>query len=560
MKFEKLVDMFSEAKGVQGGNAIFNAKNAAGPKGLSNQSAGFSDNNELLTPKKKWEFKGKTGGGVTDAEGNKLTIKKDMDVQSRAWKELHTAFSLLANDETFASQVKKVGNEFDKQRDGYRTMMGVENKKGKMVNVKYDEESKINSLPATLDKQRSKRTGLEASIADNTKIINNFRMSPSKKFALERRISALEDSEKMIKRELDKGDGLHSRRRTSLNAEYDKNKRRLEILTNKYSHTQNSQSAIDTLYRMNAENEGKIIDLDKKIEKNEEELAILTDRTTKIQANNEEINDKYLNQLKKEIFHSAGRIHDSLKGELDGDRVALSSEDLNWEEPAEDIEAKLKMLEDLSSNDVSVNPIIRYLDVYGRFYYGTDDDEMGDNRVKDLDEREFDPQTNITKMRDYNALPLVRLLTLYSNMKLSKMSLKVTPDMVKHEATFEEFNEFIKQFPSTKDTDIIAQQSRIWNDPETKNTLINFVNSMGIENKKTQYDTINRRFKMSRSGANPFTQLLGQIKTDMTRFGNLNTLNRVKVESFDDYTSRIMESMDYDEDSFKIDMIEILTK
>ena len=217
------------------------------------------------------------------------------------------------------------------------------------------------------------------------------------------------------------------------------------------------------------------------------------------------------------------------------------------------------MLEDLTSTDPNVNPILGYMAAYERFYNGIGD-EVGDNRVKDLDEREFNPQTNITKLRDYNALPIVRLLSIYSNLKLNKMSLKVTPDMVKHDTSYANFNDYIKQFPSSKDTLVINNQRKLWNDPEIKDMLRSFVVGMGIEDKNTQYNVINRPFKVTRSGLNSFGQLKSSIDSDMKRFGHLKSLSDLKTESFDDYTERMLKSLKYDEDSFKIDMIEILTK
>mgnify|MGYP003668367079 CR=1 FL=1 len=558
MKFEKLVNMFAEAKGVQGGNAIFNAKNAAGPKGLSNQSAGFSDNNELLKPKKKWEFKSKSGGDVTDEDGNKLNIKKDMDVQSRAWKVLNNAFSLLANDPSLASHIKTIADEFDRQRDGYQTMMGGEDKKGKKIKVKYDEESKINSLPATIDKQKSKRTGYETIISNNSTTIRNSKMLPSQKLALEMEISSLESELTQIEKQLERKD-IHWKSENNLKLKLKKIANRLPALETKYAPTKYPQSAIDALYRANGEADEAIEALDKKIEKNETELATLTDRTTKIQSNNEGLNEVYLDRVKTEINTSASRLHAALSGEI-GERQTLISDDIDWEEPPEEIEAKLKMLEDLTSTDPAINPILGYVAAYERFYNGTNEDDMGDNRVKDLDEREFNPQTNITKMRDYNALPLVRLLTIYSNSKLSKMSLKVTPDMVRHDTSYSNFNGYIEQFPSSKDTDIINQQRRMWDDPEIKDMLRSFVDGMGIEDKKTQYNVINGSFKVARSGLNSFGQLKSSIDSDMKRFGHLKAFSDLKSESFDDYTERMLKSLEYDEDSFKIDMIEILTK
>ena len=469
--------------------------------------------------------------------------------QAKAWRTLFNAFSLLSNDKNFQDEVKTISDNFDRRRDSYKNILGVDDEEGNRVGYqKYDEESRVNTLPATLDKQKSRRTGYEAEISKRRTIINYSKMGPSAKFDLERSIKSMQGERQAILDELNK-DKISNIRKTKLEGELQDINNHVDKLETRLQYA--NIGSTESLKSDIVDYQDKIKELDKKIEKNEEELRILTDRTTKIQSNNEENNDKAIDELKDQVNLSAKKIKNAIMEDVKDLQLMNDVSDINWDDVPKDFSTKIKMLESLESTDPKVNPIFGYLDSFNNWYYETLDDNTK-GRVKELDSREFNPQLNITKIRDYMSLPFVRAMSMYASSSIPKMSLKPDVNLVRHEETFNNFISYIDQFPSTKDPVAVAAARKSWNDPETKDMLRSFVAGMGIENKDTQYAAINRLFNISRSGANSFLQLKSSIISDMKRF-------YPKTESFDNICNKIITEKVWCEDDFKIDTMEVLS-
>jgi hypothetical protein len=142
-------------------------------------------------------------------------------------------------------------------------------------------------------------------------------------------------------------------------------------------------------------------------------------------------------------------------------------------------------------------------------------------------------------------------MNIYSSAAIPKMSLKPDPNLKKHDNTYANFIQYIQQFPNSKDPTVIEYNRKAWVDPETKEMLRSFVAGMAIENKDTQYGMINRPWMISRTGCNSFCMLQSSIDTDMKRF-------KPKEESFDKMFEKIILEKNWDEDDFKLDVMEIL--
>lgn len=541
MKFDKLVKIIKESLSSpknKGGARVYAAQQASGPGSYSSSPVGKTDALEVAKPLSKWEFN-------PTIDMDKGGIKK----QAKAWRTLFNAFSLLSNDKNFQDSVKTIADTFDKRRDSYKNILGVNDDEGNRIGYeKYDEESRVNTLPATLDKQKSRRTGYEAEIAKRRTIINYSKMGPSAKFDLERNIKSMQGEIKAILDELNKDKVSHVRKvkleqeLQDINNTVDKLETRLQ-----YANIASTESLKSDI----VDYQDKIKALDKKIEKNEEELKTLTDRTTKIQVNNEENNDLAIDELKDQINLSAKKIKNSIIDNVKDLQLMNDVTDIDWSDIPKDFSTKIKMLESLESRDPKINPIFGYLDSFNNWYYETlDDNTVG--RVKDLDSREFNPQLNITKIRDYMSLPFVRTMSIYSSASIPKMSLKPDVNIARHEEVFNNFISYIDQYPSTKNPVDITFARKAWEDPETKEMLRGFISGMGVENKDTQYNIVNRPFGITRSGANSFLQLKSSIVADMKRF-------YPKTESFDDTFSKILKEKRYCDDDLKIDTMEIIS-
>jgi len=541
MKFDKLVKIIKESLSSpknKGGTRVYAAQQSAGPSGYSSSPVGKTDALELAKPLDKWEFN-------PNEDMDKGGVKK----QAKAWRILFNAFSLLSNDKNFQDEVKTISDNFDKRRDSYKNILGIDDEEGNRVGYqKYDEESRVNTLPATLDKQKSRRTGYEAEISKRRTIINYSKMGPSAKFDLERSIKSMQGERQAILDELNK-DKISNIRKTKLEGELQGINNHIDKLETRLQYA--NIGSTESLKSDIVDYQDKIKELDKKIEKNEEELMILTDRTTKIQSNNEENNDKAIDELKDQVNISAKKIKNSIMEDIKDLQLMNDVSDINWDDVPKDFSTKIKMLESLESTDPKVNPIFGYLDSFNNWYYETLDDNTK-GRVKDLDSREFNPQLNITKIRDYMSLPFVRAMSMYASSAIPKMSLKPDVNLVRHEETFNNFISYIDQFPSSKNPVDVEASRKAWNDPETKDMLRSFIAGMGIENKDTQYSLVNRPFNISRSGANNFLQLKSSITSDMKRF-------YPKTESFDNIYNKIITEKMWCEDDFKIDTMELLS-
>ena len=557
MKFDKLFKIITEAKGTKPGERFFNAResdptrtiSAGGRKSvspISSSPVGKADNMEVRQPLSRWEFN-------PTEDMDKGGVRK----QAKAWRTLYNSFSLLSNDKNFQEEVKAIAKNFDKRRDSYKNIIGVKDEEGKTVGyTAYDEESRVNTLPATIDKQIGKRTGYEEKISKNRTLINYTKMGPSAKFELKKTIESLRSDIKTTEDELNSSD-ISYKRKGKLESELKMFVKMLNTLENKLQAA--NVSSTESLKAEIVDCQEKIKELDKKIEKNQEELKTLTDRTTKIQSNNEEINDSAIQAFKDQVNISAKRIKNEIaesikelqmaedEGVEDVDNVM----EIDWNNIPKTFKSKVAMLDSLESTDPSINPIFGYIDSFNNWYYEISEDGTR-SRVKDLDSREFNPQLNITKIRDYNSLPFVRLMNIYSSAAIPKMSLKPDPNLKKHDNTYANFIQYIQQFPNSKDPTVIEYNRKAWVDPETKEMLRSFVAGMAIENKDTQYGMINRSWMVSRTGCNSFCMLQSSIDTDMKRF-------KPKEESFDKVYSHIISEKVWDEDDFKINTMELLS-
>ena len=562
MKFEKLYNLVLEAgfrpsapKNMGGSrvNKVVNSDpsqmvNAGGGKmvgPIGASSVGRNDNPETVVPISRWEFN-------PNVDMDRGGVKK----QAKAWRTLFNAFSLLSNDKNFQDEVKSISKRFDKNRDSYKNVIGVSDEEGNKKFVNYDEESRINTLPATIDKQLGKRTELESELRKYNMIRNYTKMSPGEVIKLKREIASLQGQVKVLDGEL--SDPTMPRIRK------DKLTNQLMKLNQKLGHSEDKLNWVQNKKTITVDSDilelqDKIAALDKKIEKNQEELTTLTDRTTKIQSNNEENNGIAIEEFKKQVNVSAAKIKADLAEQIkelqmtedEGIEDVDDVMEVDWNNVPSNFKTKVEMLDSLESTDPAVNPIFGYIDSFNNWYYETSDE--GDRiRVKDLDSREFNPQLNITKIRDYMSLPFVRLMSIYSSASIPKMSLKKEKDLRKHENIYSNFKEYIGQFPNSSDPVTNEHNRKSWVDPEIKEMLRSFIAGMAIENKNLEYNMINQPWAISRTGSNSFQQLKSTVDSDMKRF-------YPKQESFDKLFDKIIKEKVWNDDDFKLDTMEILS-
>lgn len=536
MKFSKLFKIITEAKNEQPGNRYHSVQNREGPAGMVSGPIGKSNNFELRKPLNRWEFNPlldndkKTSSGIQES--------------SRIWKNMTNSFGLLANDKTFQIQVDEIAKEFDRKRDAYRQTLGID-EEGKMK--KYDEESKSNSLPKTIQAQESRLEGYKSEIRQRQIMINHSKMSPGEKLKLERAIASLEAEIKVMEKQFEAE--KTGRRGKELAAEIVKKSVQLDKWKEVFEHTGLEKHVLDSLKGDIFDYDKKMADLTKKLDKNKEEYEELLTRTQNIEANNQENNDKALEQFKLLINSSARKLAMRLRNEAKTKNRLDPSQEINWDDIPKDEATKIGMLDALASSNPTINPILGYIDRFAQVYYG-DEGEDGENiHVKELDEREFNPQLNITKVRDYNNLPFVKLLKIYSAIRKGVKSPLISLDSVnipQHNAAYSQLRDQLTTISNNREE---------WDNTMFKNSIILGIKDLEIPEKSKDdlIEFLNKPWTSNKRGFDSPLQLLSRIDS------YCKDIKAIQKESFDSYTNKILEYASFDEDDFKIDMIEILS-
>jgi len=536
MKFSKLVKIITEAKNEQPGQRFKSVQDREGPASYVSGPIGKSDNFELRKNLNRWEFNPASDTDKKSASG--------ISESSKAWRNMTNAFGLLANDTTFQAQVDEIANTFDKNREAYRHTQGVDDE-GKVK--KYDEESKSNSLPKTIQAQESRLEGYNSEVRKRQIMINHSKMPPGERLKLERSIASLEAELAVMDKQF-KSDPK-SRRSKDLQAEIIKKSIRLEKWKEIFEHTTLEKHVLDSLKGDIFDYDKKMEELTKKLEKNKEEYAELTERTQNIEANNQENNNKALEEFKLLINSSASELGMKLRNQAKTNNRITSLQELNWDNIPKDESTKIAMADALASPDSNINPVFGYIDRFAQVYYN--EEEGGEkSHVKELDEREFNPQLNITKIRDYNNLPFVRLLKIYSAIRKGAKS-SVIPltsvDIPRHNAAYQKLNTTLNN---------IKDSPEEWEDPVVKQSLSILIKDLEISEKEKDdlYAHLNDAYTKNKRGFSTPSQFLSRIDS------YCKDIKAIQKESFDSYTNRILRSSIFDEDDFKIDMIELLSK
>ena len=520
MKFEKLVQIVSEAKDEKPGARYFAAKNREGPAGFVSGPVGKSDNFELRQDLDRWEY---------DPMQN--TGKSGFATESKLWKSMLTSFRLLFNDPFFDKQVQKITKRFNDSRDSYKNIRGV-GENGEVE--KYDEENQLEKLERNQSKYRSDLTGLRDDLDKKNKIINRTKLPPSEKNKMETEIAMMEAkvgklNEQMKRESTDK-------RRQAFKQQIDDLVNLLDKKRTRYDQATMKPVDIEKLKANIYDIEEKIAKWDDKLEKTTEELEALYERINQINETNEKANEVaksgFLDLIK---FTAAGLVkeYESKVGQS-----LKSLNQLDWDNLPSNLDDAIQRLKALESDDKTVNPILGYLARFERDYEGKDF----------VAGRELDKNVNITSIRDFNKLPFMVLSRIYSSLRSSDRS-PIALDKLnttQTDATQGELSTLLaKLSPDT------PESKSEWENPNTKTYIKGLIDQLAIApfSKTQMKKRVDRPWMIDRGKTPPaFLKL------------NIEDETKVKRESFDDYFENILKEMAYDEDDFKIDMMEILEK
>lgn len=272
---------------------------------------------------------------------------------------------------------------------------------------------------------------------------------------------------------------------------------------------------LDDLERFKQEKDNYIQELDEV--QNQIEMLI---------SDNEDLNSEYLEQIIVSIRNTAKRLLKILSEySYQNEYENLSYQDLLLAN-SKSLNTQIQILKLLDSDNPSENPLIIFLDMLADEYDQAKDRYM---QVKQSD-------TFITAVEQlYKNLPLFTMAHVFyhPSSKLSTIKLATKNTSKDNDGILDRLKNVKseKQFQDLK--------------PE----LIGFVNRLGLPDFKVKniMEIINGKFLNRSNSDNSATKIMKDLgKT-------------VQTEAFDDYVNSILQENTYDEDDFKINVMEVLT-
>lgn len=521
MKFEKLVQIVSEAKGEQPGARYFATKNREGPAGVVSGPIGKSDNFELQKNLDRWEY---------DPTQNKG--KSGMSSETKIWKSMLTSFRLLFNNQFFDKKVQIIAKEFNSSRDSYKNIRGVGDN-GEVE--KYDEENQLEKLERNQTKYRSDLTGMRDDLDKKNKIINRTKLPPSEKNKMETDIAMLEAkvaklNEQMKREKTDK-------RRASFMQQIDELVTILDKKRTRYDQAMLKAVDVEKLKANIFDIEEKMSKWEDKLVKTTEELDNLHDRINQINDTNETANETAKNEFLDLIKSTAGGLVKEYRSKADT-TIVKSLDQLNWDELPPNLDDAVSRLQALESDDDNINPILGYLSRFERDYDGKDF----------VTGKELDKNVNITSLRNFNKLPLMVLLRIYSSLRASDKT-PIPLDKLNTTQTDAMQGELFALLTKLSPNTIECKTE--WNNPNTKTYIKGLIDQLSM----TQFSKEQMKKRVDR----PWMVDRGKTPPALLKL-NIEDELKVKRESFDDYFNDLIIEMAFDEDDYQTDLIEVLTR
>ena len=521
MKFEKLVQIVSEAKGEQPGARYFATKNREGPAGFVSGPIGKSDNFELQKNLDRWEY---------DPTQNKG--KSGFSDESKIWKSMLTSFRLLFNDPYFDKKVKDITKTFNNTRDSYKNIRGIGEEGGIQ---QYDEENQLEKLERNQTKYRSDLTGMRDELDRMNKIINRTQLPPSEKNKIEIDISTIEAKIKTLN--LQKSRAKSEKQKGKIEQTVSELATVLNKKRDRYDQAMMKPVDVEKIKAKVFDIEEKMDKWNDKLEKTTEELETLYDRINQINDTNEKVNAQALDGFLTLLKYTAMQLAKDYEGKY-GNQIAGSVDEADWDMPVSTLLDAITRLNALASDDESVNPILGYLARFERDY-GDKEFDAG---------RALDKNVNISTMRDFNKLPFMVLSRIYSSIRSSNKSPIALDklDSVQSDATQGELMTLLDKISPNSE-----ESKAEWTNPNTKTYIKGLIDQLLIStlSKEQMKKRVDRPWMVDRGKTPPaFLKL------------NIEDESKVKRESFDDYFNDLIIEMAFDEDDYQTDLIEVLTR
>ena len=253
---------------------------------------------------------------------------------------------------------------------------------------------------------------------------------------------------------------------------------------------------------------------------------------------NEELDEQFSDQLHAVVHHTAKRLYDRQSKD-----VPEGSEDLDMAGAIAGISknpvAQCQTLESLTVEDATTNPLIMFLTSEGEKY-------------EEAKQRYFEVKNGVNYAvaieQMYQNLPLFSFINYFSEIILKGNTIKliVTSEKSKHPEKTETTKEK-KSNPMLDKLSTIRTEAQF---DEFRPELIAYLQNIntGVSHKNMLLGMAKGPFITRKGSANAATKISSSLRASNIK------------ESFDDLTSKLLKSYRYDEDNFKINLMEVLQK
>lgn len=498
MEFEDLVQLIESAAKNRGGATINNVQNSEGPAGMGSSSIGQGAV-EISKPKKDWSMdKDKIGAGDRESDVALAKIKG----------RLRRSFSLMFNDPKFHTKINEILRSFASNNASWSL---ADEKRLEQVNVAQDNaRNKVTGIKSDMDRLTiNKRDAM--GLRDDIKILKTTIASLKGSLKGETDVYTKKSIKDEIKDTQEELDNAEQRLSTMDKAEFDK-----VYMTRDAEYREAEiayQKAIEDYEEFHNNKKFVLQELDKK-------------------------NDTAEAALKNVITNYAAILADEVARKNSIDLHSLS--ELNWDMVPKNLEDKLAILNGLSQKD-DTNPIYEFFNMLDRT-----NTTRNDFKADDLNKN-----VNIGSNKYFESLPVFTFARFWKSIAARGMERETIS--LKSDADEQTYNANIDALLSTLE----AANTRVrWSDPDTRHNLLELIYKLPVkDSKKDEYaNVVKGRWTQGRSPASKVSNVLAaRIRKDLK-------IDKPLAESFDQVAARILSSCSFNDDAYKVSIVEAFSK
>jgi hypothetical protein len=519
MKFDDLYNLVLEAgfrpEASRNRGHFSRAQKNVGPMNVSGTNAGVDSDDQSWSPETSRGYSASSVGRSDNMEKRQkidqmkkylFDVSKGGDqgdvyeMEAENIYRMRNAFALLFNSKKFHTEFNNI----------FREHLKVES-------ITYDDEKEWNRLKDEVQSRASKTTGLRDEVETYKKDYNDALSGKNKITEIKNYLKKLKNL-KRTEKDPYKKDELQIKIE---NAEFD------------ISDLENKIKNIDQIKRNLEKFEKGLIG---ELELEKDAIAAweeMNDKIGTIGEKNKKSNDTVIMLCKKLINRTADGLLDRYQIEHDISDDDINSVNVDFAKVPKDIVSKLSLLKELKTDD---NPIFAFIDGHEKEFA---------KHIESFDDRSLNKAINVGVMRSFNKLPAHELGKYFNTIAGRGVERKTIPlDNLDSNPKAQSIDKIIKKLET-------IDSKEKWN--ASQKELLKMAGELPFS--EISNNIIKQRLKsfweVTRRGTIAQT-LIFQIQS-MAKEQNRNI-----VESFDNLYASIIGNVSYDEDDYKLDIMEIV--